>query len=234
MQYAGSFSGSAPVIKRYKASATGLSAGCIVCSAPDGGSGQIIISAATATANQMGICLDTSDAFTGAPVTYSTTQAADEAVYGVIVNPDAFLRALMVTGATGTAITGDTVATAVSNGLTVVGGTSVASPDMDQGMIWFISGANAGKSRKIGSTSSVTATVLVPFPYASAVGDSFAYAGICPGLQGITLTTGIQNARVDIAVATGVNITALDMEMNGLTDSYVTSTYGDCLWTQTT
>lgn len=232
MQVMGMLSGAAPVIKRYKASATGLAAGVIVCAAPDGASGQMIITAATATANQLGLCLDTTNK-SGESVTYSTTQGAEEAIYGVLVNPDVILRAQMVTGATGTSITGDTIVTASSNGLTAVGGTSVASPDMDQGVIWYTSGANIGKSRKIGSTSSVTTTVLVPFA-ANAVGDTFCYAGINVGLQGMTLTTSVQNVRTDIAIATGVNLTTIDMELNGTTDSFVHALMGDCMWTQTT
>jgi hypothetical protein len=149
------------------------------------------------------------------------------------VNPDAILRALMVTGATGTSMTQDTIVTAASNGLTTVGGTSVASPDMDQGTVWYTSGANIGKSRKIGSTSSVTATVIVPFA-GNAVGDTFLYAGISPGYQGVTLTTSVQNARADIAVATGVNITTVKMECNGSTDSYVNVCMTDHVFQQTT
>ena len=137
MQYAGCLSGAAPVIKRYKASATGMAAGVIVCAQANGSSGQMIVTAATATANQLGSLLDTGN-LNGAPVTYSATQGADEAVYGVIVNPDQMLRALMITGATGTALTADTIVTATSNGLTTIGGTSVASPDMDQGLVWYL------------------------------------------------------------------------------------------------
>lgn len=232
MQVHGFLFSDTPVIKRYKASATGLAPGAIVCAAPDGATGQMIVTAATATANQIGVCLDTTNK-AGETVAYSTTQGAEEAVYGVIVNPDAILRILMVTGATGTSITGDTIATATSNGLTAVGGTSVASPDMDQGVIWYTSGANVGKSRKVLSTSTVTATVGVPFA-ANAVGDTFCYAGLNVGLQGMTLTTSVQNVRTDIAIATGVNLTTLDMELNGTTNSYVHALMGDCVWLQTT
>lgn len=232
MQYAGCFSGSAPVIKRYKASATGMVAGAIVCAQANGSSGQMIVTAATATANQLGSLLDTGVG-PNAPVTYSATQGADEAVYGVIVNPDQMLRALMVTGATGTALTADTIVTATASGLTTIGGTSVASPDMDQGIVWYLSGANVGRSRTIGSTSSVTATVIVPF-LANAIGDTFVYAGLNIGLQGMTLTTSVQNVRSDIAVSTGVTATTLDLELNGISDSYVTATLGDCVWCQTT
>ena len=232
MQYAGCLCGAAPVIKRYKASATGMVAGAIVCAQANGSSGQMIVTAATATANQLGSLLDTGN-LNGAPVTYSATQGADEAVYGVIVNPDQMLRALMVTGATGTALTADTIVTATASGLTTIGGTSVASPDMDQGIVWYLSGANVGRSRTIGSTSSVTATVIVPFA-ANAIGDTFVYAGLNIGLQGMTLTTSVQNVRSDIAIATGVNATTIDLELNGISDSYVTATLGDCVWCQTT
>lgn len=233
MEYLGNFSGSSMVIKRYKASATGLSSGVIVCSAPDAGTGQMIITAATATANQMGLLLDASNGKDGTPVAYSTTQGADEAVYGVLVNPDAILRGLMVTGATGTSLTADTIASATAGGTTAVGAVNVTSPEMDQGTLWYTSGANVGKSRKILSTSSVTSTLGTPFA-ANAVGDTFIYAGICPGLQGITLTTSVKNFRSDIAVATGVNVTCLDLELNGTTDTYVHVTMTDMVWSQTT
>jgi hypothetical protein len=234
MQYAGNLSGSTPYIVRYKVSATGLAAGVIVCAAPDGGSGEIIVTAATATANQMGSLLDAANARTGETLTYSTTQGAEEAAYSVIINPDQVLRALMVTAATGTSMTQDTIATASSNGLTWVGGTSVQSPDMDQGTVWYTSGANVGRSRKITSTgATVTGTVIVPFA-ANAVGDTILYAGISPGLQGITLTTSVQNARADIAVATGVNVTTIKMECNGSTDSYVHVVLTDHVFAQTT
>lgn len=232
MQYKGNFSGSSPVVIRYKVSATGLVAGVIVCAAIDGSSGEMIVTAATATANQMGLLADSASAV-GETLTYSTTQGDAEASYGVIVNPDAILRGLMVTGATGTSITQDTVVTAASNGLTVVGGTSVASPDMDQGTIWYTSGANVGRSRKITSTSSVTATVIVPFA-ANAVGDTFLYAGISPGLQGITLTTSVLNLRADIAIATGVNVTTVKMECNGSTDSFAHVVMTDHVFAQIT
>lgn len=232
MQYLGNFSGSSPVMKRYKVSATGMTPGVIACAAPDGASGEMIVTAATATANQIGTLIDAASTV-GETLTYSTVQGAAEAIYGVIINPDQIIRAQMVTGATGTAITADTVATAASNGLTVVGAVSVASPDMDQGTIWYTSGANVGKSRKIVSTSSVTATVVVPFA-ANAVGDTFIYAGIAMGLQGITLTTDVQKCRTDIAVATGVNITTIDMERNGINDSFVHVVLTDGVFNQTT
>jgi hypothetical protein len=183
-------------------------------------SGQFSTSTTTSFGDALGFCLDNGEKF-GAPAAYSTTQGATEGVFSIIINPDAILRAQMVAGAAGTGMTQDTVVTAVVNGLTVVGGTSVASPEMDEGLIWFTSGANMGQSRKITSTSTVTATVIVPFPRASAIGDTFLYAGLNVGLTNVTLTTNLQNVRTDIAVSTGASATCIDFDLAGASDSYV-------------
>lgn len=217
-QIVGYLSSSAAVVKRYKASATGYVAGLIVLRSAANASGQMSTSTTTSAADAIGVLLDVGDNG-GQSVTYSTTQGADEAVFGVIVNPDAILRMQMVTGATGTSITGDTIVTASSNGLTAVGGTSVASPDMDEGILWYTSGPNVGKSRKVTSTSSVTATVLVPFA-ANAVGDTYCYAGVNIGLTGVTLTTDLLKVRADIAIATGAALSCIDLKLAGTTDSY--------------
>lgn len=231
MQYLGNFSGSTPVIKKYKASAA-MIRGIVVRRPATSDSGQMITSTTTLAADALGLLID-NGSYLGDVVNYSTTQGNPEAVWSVIVNPDMILRAQMVTGATGTAITGDTIATASSNGLTAVGGTSVASPDMVGGSIWYTSGANVGKSRKITGTSSVTATVVVPFA-ANAVGDTFAYAGVNIGLTGVTLTTDLTNVRTDIAVSTGASLTCLDLELNGLSDSFIHLVLGDQVWTNAT
>lgn len=218
MEFLGTLSGSSPVIKKYKASAA-QAVGTIVLRSAAGASGQFSTSTTTSFADSLGLCLD-NGLNAGSSITYSTTQGDPEAVFGVIVNPDQILRAKMVTGAAGTSITSDTIVTAASNGLTAVGGTSVASPDMDEGILWYLSGANVGKSRKITSTSSVTATVIVPFA-ANAVGDTYCYAGLNIGLTNVTLTTNLQNVRTDIAIATGGSATIIDMELAGTGDSFV-------------
>ena len=233
MQYLGNMSGSAPVIRKYKASATGYVPGIVMLRSAANASGQMSVSTTTSTADALGLLIDNANPTTGETLTYSTTQGAEEAVYSVIVNPDAILRAQMVTGATGTAITGDTIVTASSNGLTAVGGTSVASPDMDEGIIWYTSGPNVGKSRKVTSTSSVTATVIVPFA-ANAVGDTYCYAGVNLGLQGVTLTTDLKNVRTDIAVSTGATLTCIGLELNGTRDSYIQLVIGDSVYNNVT
>jgi hypothetical protein len=190
-------------------------------------------STTTSIAAALGLVLDNGmGSAASGPITYSTTQGADEAVFSIIVNPDQILRAKMVTGATGGGITADAIATASSNGLTFVGAISVASPDMDEGIVWYTSGANVGRSRKITSTgATVTGTVIVPFA-ANAVGDTFCVAGVNIGLQGVTLTTDLKNVRADIAVATGATFSVLDLELNGANDSYVHLTLGGNTWVQ--
>jgi len=232
MKFAYLLSGGSPVIKKYKASAAQAIGTIVLRSAADA-SGQMSTSTISSFADSLGLCVDNGIA-SGAPLTYSATQGADEAVFGVVVNPDAVLRAKMVTGATGTGLTADTVATAVSNGLTVVGGTSVASPSMDEGVIWFTSGSNVGKSRKITSVSSVTSTVIVPFPYASAVGDTFCYAGVNIGLTGVTLTTDLKNVKADTAVSTGGAATTIDLELGPATDSWVHLVLADQVFSMST
>lgn len=231
MQYLGNLSGSAPVIKKYKASAA-IASGVVVLRSAANASGQMSTSTTTSYADALGLLLDNGNNG-GASITYSTTQGDPEAVWGVIVNPDQILRAQMVTGATGTSITSDTIATASSDGLTAVGGTSVASPSMDEGILWYISGANVGRSRKITSVSGTTATVIVPFA-ANAVGDTYCYAGVNIGLTGVTLTTDLKNVRTDIAVSTGASATCIDLELNGTTDSYIHLVLGDQVWTNAT
>jgi hypothetical protein len=233
MKYSGNLSGSSPVMKKYKSSATTLLPGIVGLRSAANASGQVSISTTTSFGDALGIILDNGEKF-GATTAYSTTQGAVEGVVTVIVNPDQILRAKMVTGATGTSITADTVVTAVTNGLTVVGGTSVASPDMDEGILWFTSGGNLNESRKITSTSSVTATVLVPFPRTSAVGDTYCYAGLNVGLTGVTLTTDLKSVRTDIAIATGASATILDFDLAGTTDSFVYLVLGDQVWTNAT
>lgn len=231
MKLAYLLSSATPVIKKYKASAA-QAVGTVVIRSAGNASGQFSTSTVSSFADALGLCVD-NGLNAGAPLTYSTTQGDAEAVFGVIVNPDQVLRAQMVTGATGTSITSDTIVTASSNGLTAVGGTSVASPDMDEGVIWYLTGANVGKSRKITSTSSVTATVIVPFA-ANAVGDTYCYAGVNIGLTGVTLTTDLKNVRADLAVSTGASATCIDLELGAANDSWIHLVLGDQVWTNAT
>ena len=232
-QYMGSISGASPVIKKYKASATGYIPGIMMLRSAGNASGQMSVSTTTSWAASIGMLIDNGASLAaGGSITYSTTQGADEAVFSVIVNPDAIYRYQFVSGATGTAVINDTIATATSNGLTAVGATSVASPDMDEGILWYLTGANAGKSRKITSTSSVTATVIVPFA-ANAIGDTYIYAGANLGLGvACTMTTDLTKVRTD-AAGSGGSGSVWDLELNGINDSFIQLAQPANAWIQT-
>jgi len=234
MQYLGAFSGNSPVIKRYKASATGYVPGIIMAASVAGASGQMSTSTTTAVTDTIGILLDNGN-LQGASVLNSTTQGSDEAVFGVIVNPDAIIRAQMVTGATGTAVTAETVTTAASNGLTITatGAANFTSPEKDEGTVWYTSGANVGKSRKITSTAATVITVIVPFA-ANAVGDTFLSSGAAIGLRFVTTTTDLLKLRTDAINTSGAALAVIDLELNGTADSYAHLTYQDCVWNYTT
>ena len=236
-QYMGTMSGGSPILKKYKASATGYIPGIMMLRSAGNASGQMSVSTTTSWAASIGMLIDNGAALAaGGSITYSTVQATiasnGEAVFTVLVNPDAIYRYQFVTGATGTAITSDTIATATSSGLTAIGGTSVASPDMDEGILWYLTGANAGQSRKITSTSSVTATVIVPFA-ANAVGDTYIYAGANLGLGvACTTTTDLTKIRTDAAGASGAGA-VWDLELNGINDSFVQLVQPANAWLQT-
>ena len=234
MQYLGAFSGNSPVIKRYKASATGYVPGIIMAASVGNASGQISTSTTTTVTDTIGILVDNGN-LQGASVLYSTTQGADEAVFGVIVNPDAIIRAQMVTGATGTALTANAITTATSSGLNATSSSApdMSSPSVDVGTIWYTSGANVGKSRKITSIAATVATVIVPFA-ANAVGDTFIYAGPGIGLRFVTTTTDLLKVRNDAVNSSGCALAVLDFELNGTGDSFVHLTYQDCVWNYTT
>jgi hypothetical protein len=127
------------------------------------------------------------------------------------------------------------VTTAASNGLTITatGAADFTSPEKDEGMSWYISGANVGRSRKVTSTAATVLTHLVPYA-ANAVGDTFGSAGSNIGLQFVTLTTDLLKVRTDAVNTSGAALGILDFELNGIGDSYIHLTYGDSVWTYTT
>jgi hypothetical protein len=233
MQLAYLLSGGTPVIKRYKTSAT-IAAGVPVIRSAANAGGALTTSTTTSVANCIGVTLDKGAergiaASAGTDLPYSTTQGDVEAVYAVLINPDAVWRLLMNGGATdGTALAVKTVSTASAGGTAIITGFDYSSPTMDEGMSWCTSGANVGLSRKITSVSTTTATVTVPYSNAISVGDIFAHA---PYLHGSTVTlqftTNLLNADATVAVGTGATIVPVDMELNGASDSYVQAQIAD-------
>ena len=211
-------SGAGPVIKKFKVGATPdfavAGAPAVVAATTDAG---VVPVTAGTVGLTVGLALDTS--------TYTTTQAtvaaSGDAQVSVVVNPDAVVRFRISGGATpGTALTYITNLTASSGGtaITITTGDVVPnSPTVLDGTAICISGANVGQRRRITTVSATVATVLVPFPYAIAVGDRFVVLPYFPGGitatgtagDNLTLTTTpgtlATEARVDVASSTAGN-----------------------------
>ena len=222
MDYAWSVSSGAAVARKCVVGATVANAG-IPLLAPGAGVEGLVNATADGAADFVGVAIDTA--------TYTTAQSlvADiEAVATVIISPDAVFKAKMSGGGTeNTALQIFTVITASSGGTAPVLDDSVASPTMDEGVIWGYSGANVGLKRRIESVSSATPTITVPF-MPIAVGDQFLIAPYWFfGLQTVKLTTNLYQADASAAVAVNegdvhfVEMDLRDKGENGTTNSYV-------------
>ncbi len=232
MRMAYTFSGGAPVIKKYQVAATSSVVGVPKLIPAADGAG-VAVATTTSLADMVGVTLDTA--------TYVTAQQTDgtsaERLVSLIVNPDAVWMALLSQGATlGTALTLYDVTTASATGLAVTTGDDWLSPEFDEGIVWGYDGANVGQARKITSTSSTAATVTVAFDYDTVVGDNFLRAPYWPP-QTVTmqLTTNLDGADASIAVGTGAQAKPVELILgnasnNGRTDSWVLWVPTDHIW----
>jgi len=218
---AGHLSGGAAVLKKYKLGAAIANAGVIAM----GGAGTslgVIPVTTTSFANAYGLTQD--------QATYSSTQGATEGVVTVSVRSDQIIKARMCGGATDGTVMATYTNTSASAGGTVLTA-AIGTYDIDGGMMWCISGNNVGLSRSITAYSSnASATVTVPFPRAIAVGDVFMIipwniagtgadgADGCGFVQATTLFT---EANAQIASGTGGEVSVVDLELNGASDSFV-------------
>lgn len=179
--------------------------------------------AAGTLAEYVGLSLDTA--------TYTTSQATIAAngapgVISLVVNPDPVIRFRM-SGST----TAGTALPLVTNSAASAGGTAVTittgdivpnSPTMLDGTIICLTGANVGIRRKITTVSATVFTVVVPFPYAIAAGDTFTAVPYSPGAATVvggddltlTATPGTLATEADASVASttaGVRFAHLDI-----------------------
>lgn len=217
MQYGYLLSGGKATIKKYKMAAAIVEGVVVLVSAAN--STGLSTSTTTSWTDSVGLTVDGGAIKQGVPVLYSTVQGQDEFLQSVLINPDAVLRALLVGSAANAALTPNPVLTAASNGLTVVATNTFSN--QDEGTIWYISGANAGRSRKITSVSTTTATVSMPFA-GNAVGDNALAIAQAPGSIGVTLSTNLLNVRADnIALGSDAVARTIDYELNDVGSSYV-------------
>ncbi len=216
-------SGGGPVLKRFKVGETITPAGQPINYDTANQAGVSELIAVTGMTFIYGTNVDTA--------TFSTTQGDAEGLVTISIRPDLVMRALASGGATeGTALTllSNTAASAAG---TVITDADVGAADMDGGTVWCTSGANVGLSRQITThTASTSFTVTVPFPRTIAVGDEFLFVPwslIGDGTVGedgnanVQVTTLNTQADATIASGTGGEVTVVELELNGRSDSYV-------------
>lgn len=162
---------------------------------------------------------------------YSSTQGDAEGLVTMDIRPDLVVKARMSGSATeGVSLT--TLSnTSASAGGTVVTDADVGAADFDGGLLVCISGNNVGHSRSVTAMSgSTSATVTVPFPRAIAVGDEFfiiPYNMAGTGAAGadgpgwVQTSTLFTEADASIASGTGGEVSVVDLELNGVANSYV-------------
>ena len=235
MDFAYDLSGNGvPVLRKYQVAATNAVAGRHYLKAADGGVG-IVLGTTTGAVDFIGVNID-------APGTYAAAQnsdGSDNAKYTtLIINPMAVYRARLSGGATdGTALTARTVTTASTDGLTVThSGYNSSSPDMDEGVIWGLTGANAGVYRKVTGTADGTTTVILAFPRDDAAGDTYALAPIYP-TRSITaqFTTNCTEVDASAAISGDATVVVTEMILNdaanrGTTESYALIQFCDSLF----
>jgi hypothetical protein len=138
--------------------------------------------------------------YKGNTLAYSTTQAtlaaydpADAVMAQVVVlRPGDLIHAPVVKDTVGTAPECITNTAASSGGVTI---THAAIDTTVDGFstIYCRTGANRGKSRKVTTvTSTSIETVVVPFPYAIAVGDTFCVVNVVEGMAHIAWDSQLQ------------------------------------------
>ncbi len=235
MEYAYDLSGvSTPVLKRYQVAATNTVIGRHYLKAADGGVG-IVLGTTTGAVDSIGVNVDAAGTYAAG----QNSDGSDNAKYtSIIVNPGAVYIARLSGGATdGTALSARTVTTASTDGLTVThSGYNSSSPEMDEGVIWGLTGANANVYRKITGTADGTTTVILAFPRDDAAGDTYALAPIYP-TRSITAQFTTNCTEIDASAAISGDATVVVVEMilndaanNGTTRSYALIQFCDSLF----
>ena len=225
MEFAYDLSGnSTPVLKKYQVAATNTTLGVPYLQWADGGTG-IVLGSTTGAANALGVNVDTA----GTYVTAQQSDASDTArLTTVIVNPHAVYRALLSGGSTsGTAQTLYTAASGGSDGLTIVMDVSVASPSLDETLLFCLSGTNMGKANKITTASSTTATFIRAWRYDVAANDTFMTCAFTPTqTEALTLTTDLTGINGALA-PTGAAYNCIEVLFETRTTSYGFISFGD-------
>lgn len=215
MKFAYDLSGAAPHIKKFQINATLSNPGIPVLKGGSNTKG-IVACTTTAAVGVVGITMDTNTL-----VTAQQTDKSDTArTVTVIINPLGVYKAKLSGGATeNTALAKVPVTTASTDGLSVTTNSDWTSPETDEGMIFGYDGANAGVLRKVTSTSSTAATLLVALPVNTVIGDNFFRVPFCCSPAGyetqyVQLTTNLYQVDQSAAVNTNnVNFRVVEAEL---------------------
>lgn len=232
MQFDQDLYGSVPVIKKYQYAATIAQLGIPFLIPAAAGSG-LVQGTTTGATDLVGMNIDKGFNLLQLPQsTYTTTQGTGansaERMVSVIINPFAVWSGKMSGGATeDTALALQTVTTASSGGTAVTTAASWTSPvEYADGVTWGYTGPNAGRYRKITSSSSTAGTVTVPFDYATVVGDTFLRAPHYPMFgTTIQLTTNLYQVNSIISVGTGAPFKCIELRLRDSTDSGITNSF---------
>ena len=227
----GLMSGAAPYMRKFQVEETFANPGVMGLVAADGTAGLDLPIVGTAD-EAAGLTLDTA--------TYTTAQGTGEnsaeRQVTVILNTDLIWKWRLSGSSTeGTALTQHTVTADNSGGVTITTGTEWSSPQFDEGVVWFYSGANEGQLRKLTGSSSSAGTVLIPFDNGIVTGDVALRAPYHPfDVNAIMqLTDAFFEADASIAVATGqaewypLGFDAKTINSDGTTQSYVHMIFGN-------
>ena len=228
MEFVGTLSGSAPIIKKYQIAASTTIVGVPHLITASSGSG-LAVATTTSLADAVGVNLDIAT-YVSAQQTNGTSA---ERTNTFVINPDAIYKVRLSGGAAaGTALPLQTVTTAASDGLVVTTAAEWSSPSMDEGSVWGYSGANVMSLRKITSVSTTAGTVIVPFDYDTVVGDVFlrapvhpmttVVAQLCTELTEIDATAAVSGASFLV-----IAMLHQDLAGDGRNKSYVLGVFGD-------
>lgn len=218
MELAYTLSGGAPVVKKYMAGTTMSTAGIPVLGAVDAATDFASVepaayTTATGIGSQVGLLLDTSGTVAATGMTDS-----DDLMVGVIINPDAVIRARMNAGSTsGTALTVTSATAADTTGETLTGATTI-----DNGAVWGYSGNNVAQYRRADDTAG---SLAINFTNGILVADEYLACNGFPCGVELTdfecydLTTDLTEIDATTLVTDMDNFATVDMELNDMTDS---------------
>lgn len=237
MEFSYDLTGATPRIKKFQVDATLANPGIPVLKGGANSKG-VVAATTTAAVGYVGMTMDTA--------TLVTAQQSDNSdtarMVNVILNPLAVYRTKLSGGATeNTALARTPVTTLSSTGLVVTTGTDWTSPETDEGVIFGYDGANMGIGRKVTSTSSTAATLLVALPNDTVVGDNFLRIPYCTSpfgyeTQYVQLTTNLYQLDTSVAVNTAnVNFRVVELElrdsgMSGATNSFAYIIANGSVW----